>query len=145
MSLQLDWFGLVEGAAFDLSGRATFVSFSPQALVSQTFPAVVSPAFVFVVWDDEEPEPILRGGSQVTIRFETQGPDGETILLVQQQLDVAEKTDPRLKNRVQAIAQLPIQAAKSGIYTISAELSVSGSSEALRVSRTIPVLEPLQA
>lgn len=142
MSLQLDWFGLAEGAAFDLQGRPTFVSFAPQALASTGFPAVMTPTFVFLVQDDEDPEPILVSGSRLTVKFECRDPEGEAILLVQQQIEIADKQDPRLPNRVQAVAQLPIQASKPGMYEISGELTVEGTGQTLRASKVVPILEP---
>ena len=141
MTLKLDWFGFAEGAANDTRGVMTLVGFAPQFLQYRAFPATANLALVLLVDDDEDPEPTLAEGRNITLAITIKGPDGTVILAHQPSLAVGEKRFPEIPGRFNLVLQLPITFSKPGEYVASIRLQVGESKEVIEADRAIQILE----
>ncbi len=142
MTLRVDWFGLAEGVAADAAGKVTLVGFAPQFLLIDRYPAIAAPSVVWIIEDDEDPSPLLGAGIRGTFKIEVSNPEGATMFVTTQPVELGAKRWPALPTRLQLIAQFPLQIEKPGAYRIHGELRLPELSEPLEGVRTILIANP---
>jgi hypothetical protein len=136
---------LAEGVATDARGNLTLVAVNPQFLVTNDLPVQFAPFFIMIVEDDGR-EPIeMVPGHTLTAKVEAKGPDDAVVFFTQMRQMVATPSNSAVRGRIQVLAQIPFTAAKTGAYTISADLTFlapDGEPHAhIEVSRSVNVID----
>lgn len=145
MSLKLEWMGLAEGATVDVRGSVALIGWNPLSLTVAAMPTRVALHVLLFAEDDDPPSAVLTQGRPLSVKVNVTGPDNTTLFYDEQtsalEIPPARRVD--LPQRLQVMAQVPIEVTKAGKYRYGVrvdfpdlpDIHVSGS-------RSIWMLDP---
>jgi len=137
VSLEASLATLTEGVAADARGNLTLVAVNPHALAAGQLPAQFAPVFVATIDDGDDENPVIIPGRTMTARVEAKGPDDVVLFVGQMRQPVAPPPDSILRPRMQIIAQVPFTASKTGVYTVTAHVTIVDENEEVKDELTI--------
>jgi hypothetical protein len=140
MSVQVDWFGFVEGVANDARGMPTLVGYSPKFQVCPSLPAATPYFLVLGLIDDGDPEPILVPDRSITLDLRILQPDGTPLVGTQQTSALGEKKYEELPGSALVFVGAVLQFRQYGRYRAEATITINGTDVELRAHRDLYIL-----
>ncbi len=131
MAWKTRFFGVAEAAAFDVRGNLTASGICPPLLQVESFPAQIAP-FVLLIAEDPDTQ-IADAPRTFNFRVQVLSPDGDALLVIQQDVPAQPRKIQSLPVRAQLVAQAPLSIPKAGCYTFSVSF---GSPESGTISET---------
>jgi hypothetical protein len=138
MGARIDWFGLAEGVAADARGAMTLVGFSPDFLLIPDLPGAQTVFWVLVLKDDDG-EPALVEGAQLSVDIQVYGPDGRVVGGSQQVAGIAAKRHPELPGSIIFSVGMRLTFHQYGEHKAAAEVTVAKSQ--LKAERIFYIME----
>lgn len=140
MALRVEWLGLAEGSTQDARGALALVGVNQNVIQAPSLPHTVKEVFVLYVADDEGDT--LTEGTEVTVDFRVESPNGVILSAARSAAKLSQKSFSAIAAvHLQFVAESLLRFEEYGTYTIRCAVETTDGHSASEEKR-LYVIEP---